>query len=121
MHELSLATEIHRAARAAVEARGAGRLDVVQVVVGELSAVEPDLLAYAWEAVVAGSRDAGARIEIEWRPARQVCAACGVAAEREAGTWLRTCLRCGQPLRLEGGDELDLVRLSYTPDEERAS
>jgi hydrogenase nickel incorporation protein HypA/HybF len=117
MHELSLATEIYRTCRASVDARGSGRLDSVRVAVGELAAVEPELLAYAWEAVVAGGPDAGAELEVEWHPARQICATCGEVAEREPGRWLRLCPACGQPVRVEGGDELDVIRLSYTPGE----
>ena len=43
MHELGLAAEILRIARETVDARGGGRLESVTVVVGDLSAVEPDL------------------------------------------------------------------------------
>ncbi len=119
MHELNLATEIYRTCRASIEARGSGRLDSVRVAIGELAAVEPELLTYAWEAVVSGGADAGASLEVEWHPARQVCATCGEVADREPGRWLQLCPACGQPVRLEGGDELDVVQLSYTPDEEQ--
>jgi len=121
LHELSLATEIYKTARATVDARGPGRLDFVRVAIGELSAVEPELLVYAWEAVVADGPDAGARLEVEWHPARQTCPACGETAEREIGSWLRLCPKCGQPVRVEGGDELDLLQLAYTPAEEEAT
>jgi hydrogenase nickel insertion protein HypA len=117
MHELSLATEIYRTCRASIEARGPGRLDHVRVAIGELAAVEPELLVYAWEAVVSGGRDQGASLEIEWHPARQICASCGEVTEREPGRWLRLCPACGSPVRVEGGDELDVIQLSYTPDE----
>jgi hydrogenase nickel incorporation protein HypA/HybF len=89
----------------------------VWVAVGELSAVEPDLLRFAWEAVTAGTRDAGSTLEVEWRPARQVCERCGEPSERAAGSWLRLCPRCQGPLRLEGGMELDLVRLAFVTDD----
>ncbi len=115
MHELSLATEIHRACRATVDARGGGRLEQVRVAVGELSAIEPELLVYAWQAVVAGGPDEGAKLEVEWHPARQVCPACGQRAEHEPGEWLRLCSSCGSPVRIEGGDEMDLLDLTYAP------
>ena len=117
MHELSLATEIYRTCRASVEARGSGRLDSVRVAIGELAAVEPELLVYAWEAVVAGGPDDGAKLEVEWHPARLVCATCGEVAEREPGRWLRLCPTCAQSVHAEGGDELDVIQLSYTPGE----
>lgn len=117
MHELSLVTEIHRACRERVDANGGGRIERVVLAVGELSAVEPDLLGFAWQAITEGGPDAGAALDVEWRPARQVCAGCGDIPERVAGSWLRLCPRCDQPLRVEGGDELDILRLSFTPDD----
>ena len=118
MHELNLATEIYRTCRATIDARGPGRLDAVRVAIGELAAVEPELLVYAWEAVVSGGRDAGARLEVEWHPARQFCAECGEVAELAPGTWLRICPNCGRPVRVEGGAQLDVIELSFTPDGE---
>src|SRR6476619_140534 len=54
VHEVGLAAEIYRIARDAAEARGGGRLEAVTVVVGDLAAVEPDLLDFAWNAVIGG-------------------------------------------------------------------
>jgi hydrogenase nickel incorporation protein HypA/HybF len=106
VHEMGLALEILKATRQAAAGRAVGSLEDVQVVVGELAAVEPDLLVYAWEAVTAGTREAGATLSVQWQPARQTCAACGVVEERAAGTWLRLCPRCDLPLQVVGGDEL---------------
>jgi hydrogenase nickel incorporation protein HypA/HybF len=116
VHELGIAAEIYRSCREAADTRGGGRLESVTVAVGELSGVEPELLAYAWEAVVEAGPDRGARLEVEWRAARQHCASCGEVAERGRGTWLRLCPRCSLPLRVEGGEELDLLSLSFTPE-----
>lgn len=113
MHELGIATEIHRASCAELAARGGGRLETVTVAVGELNAVEPDLLAYAWEAVTAGGEHEGARLIIEWVRAEQTCVHCGEVAERQPGTWLRLCPRCDLPLRVEGGQVLELLELGY--------
>ncbi len=118
MHELNLATEIYRTCRAAIDARGRGRLDAVRVAVGELSAIEPELLVYAFEAVVSGGPDAGAKLEVEWHAARQVCPSCGQRLEHDPGAWLRLCPSCGGVVRIEGGDEMDVVDLTYTPEEQ---
>lgn len=115
MHELSLATEVLRTCRTRIDAQGGGRLERVRLAVGELAAVEPELLRFAWDALVQGGPDAGAALEVEWRRARQVCAHCGHAPERAAGEWLARCPRCARPLRIEGGDELDLLSFSYAP------
>ena len=114
MHELGIAAEAHRLARAGLP-DGALRLTRVWLAVGELSGVEPDLLGFAWEAVTGGGPDAGCALEIEWCPARQVCDACGIAAERPRGSWLDLCPRCAGALRIDGGQELDLVRLEADP------
>jgi len=117
MHEMGIATEIYRACRARMEGRGAGRLERVKVAVGELSAVEPDLLRFAWEALLQGEPDEGAALEIEWRPARQSCPDCGEVDARSPGAWLPLCPQCSKPLRIHGGNELDLLQYSFTPAE----
>lgn len=113
MHEMGIAMSILESCRAAVVQHGGGRLEEVSVAVGELSALEPDLLQFAWEAVVAGGPDAACRLAIDWRPARQLCPACGEEKPRAPGSWLRLCPDCAGPLRLEGGDELDILHVSF--------
>ena len=116
MHELSIATEIYQQCRAHIAGTAMARLERVSVAVGELSAVEPDLLRFAWEALTAEGPDRGAVLEIDWRPATQVCKACGGIAERAPGEWLLQCPRCDDSLAIEGGRELDLLQLSYSCD-----
>lgn len=117
MHEMSIAAEIQRIGRATVERQGDGRLDSVRVAVGELTAIEPRLLRYAWEALTRGGPDDGSRLEVEWRPALQFCAVCGENKTRGTGSWLRLCPDCGMPLRVEGGSDLDVLEVSFTPRE----
>ena len=113
MHEMGLAIEIRRIARKAVADRGPGRIEIVRIAVGELSAVEPDLLEFAWEAAVAGTEDAASKLEVDFRPARQTCQACGEIAGRAPGSWLRLCPRCGDALTVSGGDDLDVLRVVF--------
>lgn len=114
MHEMSLAAEMYRVCRAQLQGRDA-RIERVVVAVGELSAVEPDLLRYAWDALVVGTSDEGAKLDIEWHRARQSCETCGEIREHVGGSWLKLCPRCERPLRIEGGQELDVMRLSFVP------
>lgn len=114
MHETGLAIEIHRIARAVADERGGGPLESVTVAVGDLAAVEPPLLEFAWRAVVEGSPDAGADLIIDWERARQDCPSCGEIAERAPGSWLRLCPVCGEALRVTGGDALDVLRVVFT-------
>jgi hydrogenase nickel insertion protein HypA len=124
VHEIGLAAEIHRIARAVADDNGGGRLETVTVAVGDLAAVEPPLLEFAWHAVVEGTADAGAALIVEWERARQDCAACGEVAERAPGSWLRLCPTCGEPLRVTGGDALDVLRVAFSdgaPERERGA
>ncbi len=118
LHELSIATEVHRIARKAADGAGGGRIEKVRIAVGELSALEPGLLVFAWEALTAGTPDAGSVLDVEWRPARQECTSCGVPAARGSGTWLRVCEACGGLLKVDGGDELDVLSVSLETEEE---
>lgn len=115
MHELGIAAETHRLCRESLAGGEPMRLVRVRVAVGELSAVEPDLLVFAWSAVTDGGPDEGCALEIEWCPARQVCVACGESAGRAAGAWAAECPLCRSALRVEGGDELDLLRFEAEP------
>jgi len=74
---MGIALEIHRVCREAVRHHGAGRIESVRVAVGELTAVEPELLRFAWEAVVAGGPHAGSELEVVWCRATQRCSRCG--------------------------------------------
>jgi hydrogenase nickel incorporation protein HypA/HybF len=114
VHEVGIAAEIHRIARGAADSRGGGKLESVTVAIGDLAAVEPDLLRFAWTAVVGGGPDEGARLVVDWKPARQICALCGDVPERAAGTWLRLCPRCQEPLAVVGGDELDVRTIAFS-------
>jgi hydrogenase nickel incorporation protein HypA/HybF len=113
MHEMGLAVEIRRIAREAVAGRGPGRIEIVRIAVGELSAVEPDLLEFAWEAAVAGTEDAASKLEVDFRPAHQTCPSCGEIAGRAPGSWLRLCPRCGDALTVSGGDDLDVLKVVF--------
>jgi len=109
LHELSIATELFAACERNLPPGAA--LRSARIAIGELSSVEPELLQFAFEAVVHGTVHAGARLVIDRCPAVQRCGQCGTIAERQPGTWLRQCPRCQSQLQIEGGDELDLLEL----------
>jgi hydrogenase nickel incorporation protein HypA/HybF len=114
MHEIGIATEIYRLGRETMEEGGGVQLETVIVAIGDRTGVEPELLCFAWEAITTGSSDHGSKLEVQWCPARQLCDNCGDVAERAPGSWLRLCPLCDGVLRLEGGEELDLLRISFT-------
>jgi len=118
VHEMSIACELYRLCREELVTRNGSRICEVHVAVGELAGVEPDLLQFAWQALVAEGSDMGAKLEISWHPVTQRCLECGEVAERQPGSWLRLCPTCSEPLELEGGRELDLVSLAFETEEQ---
>lgn len=113
MHEMGVAAEVRRIARASVADRGPGRITCVRLAVGDLAAIEPELLKYAWEALVQGTPEEGATLEVDWRPATQTCRVCGDLPGRAPGTWLRLCPRCDGVLAVTGGDDLDVLQVVF--------
>jgi hydrogenase nickel incorporation protein HypA/HybF len=117
MHEMSIALSLYATCRDLVRQRGPGRLERVRVAVGELSAVDPELLSFAWQAVIEGGPDAGATLDIDWRPARTHCPSCQRDQPRPETGWLQLCQTCGAALAIQGGTELDLLQLSIADPE----
>jgi len=115
MHETGIAVSI---LESAVRLVGTGSIEEVRVAVGELSSVEPELLEFAWEAVVSGTPHVGSKLSIEWRPARQYCKSCGEDKPRVDKGWHFLCPDCRQPMEVEGGYDLDLLQITYTDDAE---
>ncbi|MCA9597377.1 MAG: hydrogenase maturation nickel metallochaperone HypA [Myxococcales bacterium] len=98
MHEVSIAQAVlSRVAREA-EARGARGVRSVDLVLGELSGVDAELLARAFAASELEVRIQ--EVAASWR-----CAACDASA---AGP---RCARCGGPARLATGGELLIERI----------
>ena len=115
MHELSIAQEIYEICRETLKRKGPGRLEGVKVSLGELSGVEPDLLKFAWEAITSDGEDSDSILEIEWHPARQFCPSCDESKPRSDGSWFPFCPDCLKPLRVEEGNELDFLSVTFTP------
>lgn len=110
VHEISLATSILETSQRYV---GEGVLESVRLAVGELSSIEPELLVFAWEAVVNGTRHQDSRLIVDWVLARQICPRCGSAQPRTAGQWFPACPGCGSPLAIDGGYEMDIMEVTF--------
>ena len=118
MHEMGIALEVLRVCREVAEANGGGRIERVRMDIGELAAIEPDLLMFAWEAATSDGPDAGATLEVSWHPAVQRCATCGETKSRSEGSWLRICPDCGMPLEVSGGDQLDVIDVTLVSNDD---
>jgi hydrogenase nickel incorporation protein HypA/HybF len=108
MHEYSIATTLLGHIERQARAHGALRVGRVIVRLGELSGVEPDLLATAYDIVREGTVCAGAPLEIERVAVEWRCSGCNRTIA--PGETLM-CDACGQPARLAAGDDIVLDRL----------
>jgi hydrogenase nickel incorporation protein HypA/HybF len=108
MHEFSLVQALMAQIEQQAGAHGAVAVHRVAVRIGELSGVEPDLLASAFDLVRERTICHAAALSIERVPARWICRQCGAAIA--AGAPLR-CAVCGGAARLAQGDEIVLEQL----------
>lgn len=108
MHEYSVVSSLLATAEAQAQGHAATSIRRVVVRIGELSGVDPDLLASAFELAREGTLCGEASLEVERIPVTWACRACGRAIA--AGDILR-CPDCGAPAKLVSGDEILLAQL----------
>jgi len=114
MHEYSIARALHRMVveRAHAEAERVGldpvRVMRVEVAVGELAGVVPELLETAWAGTCAGPCT-GAELAIRQLPTAWRCASCGAAVPASGPLHCPTCQGAAE---LVSGAELHLERFA---------
>lgn len=110
MHEAGLITEVLRESERAARAEGCDVIRRIVLRVGVLSSAVPEALAFAFEAMKAGTCAATAVLLIEREPAVARCDDCQREFVVEELDW--TCPGCGEPAsRLVRGMELELARV----------
>lgn len=110
MHELSVAQALVEQVQSLAEQHGAHGVARIQLRVGPLSGVVPELLETAFPLAAAGTVAARAELHIEPAALRVRCQTCG--AESEAAPNRLLCGACGDwHTRLVSGDELLLERV----------
>ena len=110
MHELSLCMSLLDQLKAIAAERGASRIARIEVTIGPLSGVEPDLLMNAWPMAAAGSIAVGAEFVITNSEIIVRCGKCGAETPAQANRLV--CGKCGDfRTTLVSGDELTLQRL----------
>lgn len=110
MHELGIANSVLEAVRAEL-GRHPGSLPVkVALRVGELAGIDPQALAFSFQAITTGTEWEGVPLDIQTAPRVHCCPACGITFRViEFGF---VCPGCGEPrTRCVGGDELELAYL----------
>lgn len=108
MHEISLVENLLEQVSRQARARNAAAVCRIEVRIGEVSGVEPQLFASAFEQLRAGTLLGAARLEIHEVRADWRCQSC--AQPVPSGEPLR-CAACGSPAKLVAGDELMLDRI----------
>jgi hydrogenase nickel incorporation protein HypA/HybF len=108
MHELAVCQALMSELEAIAERERAERILSLQLRIGPLSGVVPELLARAFPIASAGSLAAGAELHIHRLPVRVSCRDCG--AETGASPNRLLCGVCGgYRTRLLSGDEMLLA------------
>jgi hydrogenase nickel incorporation protein HypA/HybF len=108
MHELSVCQALIGQVQDIARQHRATSVTVVNVRIGPLSGVEPDLLEQAFPLASAGTVAEASRLVIEKLPVRVRCETCGAETAAEANRLI--CGRCGDwHTRLLGGDEMLLA------------
>lgn len=110
MHELAITQALVNLALEEAAARQAEGIAALGVAIGALSHVDPEAVRFAFEAVVAGTPAAGARLQIDRPPGTAWCLDCSdeVTIARQGDS----CPRCqGARLMVTGGDDLRLMWL----------
>jgi hydrogenase nickel incorporation protein HypA/HybF len=108
MHEYSIVSALLTQVEGHARRHGAGAVHRVRVSLGELSGVDPELLAAAYDLARAGGVCAAAALEVETVAARWECPRCAVALPPRSRL---ACAACGTPARLAAGDEIVLASL----------
>ena len=110
MHEIGIASSIIESIEREAHRRPEAHFTAVGVRIGELSNVDREALAFAFEALSRGTSLEHLRLEIEWCPRRQKCLACG--EEFAVKEFELTCPKCGENRgTCIGGMELDIAYL----------
>jgi hydrogenase nickel incorporation protein HypA/HybF len=118
MHEMSIAQSILEAVETEAGRRPGARVVEVGLRIGEWAGVDPEALRFCFEAMQAGSGNAGPALHIEMVPRTDRCLKCG-AIFPPAGP---ACPECGvSQTAPAGGTELEFAYLEIEePDASRA-
>lgn len=108
MHEYSIVAALMEQVEAQVAQHGGARVERVQLGLGQISGVDPQLLRLAFEAFRERTVCHDASLDIRELPAVWRCREC----DRQLAPGARlSCPDCGRPAQLTQGDEILLERI----------
>ncbi|HEY9139515.1 MAG TPA: hydrogenase maturation nickel metallochaperone HypA [Bryobacteraceae bacterium] len=110
MHELGIANSVLEAVQTEAARHPSAVVRRVAVTVGELAGVDPEALAFSFEAMTAGTEWQHLVLEIQTRPRLNRCPACELTFR--VIDYQFACPECGAfETESTGGDELELAYL----------
>jgi hydrogenase nickel incorporation protein HypA/HybF len=110
MHEMSLAEGVLQIIEDAARAQGFEKVKTVFLEIGWLSSVEPDAMAFCFDAVSRGTIADGAKLEVIDVPGAGQCLSCGKTVEISAV--FDPCPECGgYPVHPTAGTEMRVREL----------
>ncbi len=110
MHELSVCLSLLQQVESIAAERGATAVIRIELEVGPLSGVEPELLRNAWPLACAGTIAEPAELSIASCDLMVECSQCGAQTAAKANRLL--CGACGDyRTRVVAGEDLTLLRL----------
>jgi hydrogenase nickel incorporation protein HypA/HybF len=119
MHEMSIATQLLETVLAVAAENGAAGVEQVEVELGAMRLVVPEVLELAWQVAAEGTLAEGARLKMTDVPIQAKCRDCGRAFAAEIGNFL--CPGCGQAdVEIVAGDDI-ILKTVVCRDEEGAS
>jgi hydrogenase nickel incorporation protein HypA/HybF len=107
MHELSVAESILNIAVTQAQNHDAPAIERIKLRLGEFTGVVREALEFAFEVARQGTPAELAVLEIEIIPLRTKCPNCG-CTDKPAGDFCLLCERCGQPVEILSGREMEV-------------
>lgn len=110
MHEMSLTQGVLSILEDYAQKNNFKRVKTVWLEIGQLSTVEPEAMAFCFDAVMKDTLADGAILEIINTPGLAICVDC--AEELEITSRIDECPKCGSyKLHVAGGDEMRVKEL----------
>lgn len=110
MHEMSLTQGVLNILEDYARKNNFSKVKTVWLEIGQLSHVEPEAMAFCFDAVMKGTIADGAVLEIIETPGQAICADCG--HEMEISSRVAQCPKCeSYKMHISGGEEMRVKEL----------
>lgn len=114
MHEASIAMSIMNIARAAMKEHGNARVELIEVAIGQLRAIEPELLMRSFTYLAKGTVCEAARLLPNVIPVTARCHSCETVSH--ISKFRFECEACGNTdLEILSGQELRVEKITAVP------